>query len=586
MSNRNVRLGVVYRGQIIREEIVDRRIDISVGLRADSTVQFQPKEFPEFPDHLDVLFCENDVYHLVVPSDPNARINIRGASNADNVIDIRGKRCIPVEGIAGGSMVVGDVTVMFQFVRGYQQPSIVHERTVLRIGLVYDERLISDRIYPNDNAVSIGGQTADTVVLDQAEYKGPSVIFANNKDGSVTMKAPSDMNIKAAVGDDAPRDLAELISRGKAKKEGNDVHCHLTLGTRGRAAMGPYTVLFQVVRQRVTVPAMEKKTPLQKFLGIFLGDVVYTASFAITILLAFGIIGQALIYQHTTGKYQGKVKKEEEQARDTYEIEIQENEEPPPEPEEPEPEKEPTTQIQAKEEPKETEKEKPKKVEKAPEKPQNTATKQVEPEERKRNARKVVAKKTIAGAFMQGGAATKLFATGGEGEGTVVAKAFGGDSGAGDGAGEGPGGGLKLEGAGGGGSIEEVKAGKRKGFKRSKAATKVKAKKKEKKIKVSLSSGSLGGSGSNKGDVAKVIRRKNSSVRRCYEAALRSNPNLSGKVTVSFTVGTAGTVTSVRVAGAAGEFANCIKKKFKRIRGLPLLTTPQSFAQSYVFTKS
>ena len=583
MSNRNVRMGVVYRGQIIREEIIDRRVDVSVGLRADSTVQFQPKDFPEFPDHLDVLFCENNVYHLVVPSDPNARMNLRGAK-ADNVIEVRGRRCIPVEGIAGGSMVVGDVTVMFQFVRGYNQPSEVHERTVLRIGMVYDERLISDRIYPNDKTISIGANTEDTVVLDQVEYKGPSVYFDNNKDGSVTMRSASDMKIKAAVGEDVPRDLAELISRGKAKKEGNDVHCHLTLGTRGRASMGPYTILFQVVRQRVTVPAMEKKTPLQKFIGVFLGDVVYTASFAVTLLLAFGIIGQALIYQHTEGKYHTTVKKQEEQARDTYEIEIEEKEEPPPPEEEKEPEKEPTTQIQAKEPEKKPEKKAPEK--KAPaEKPQNTATQQVDPTERKQAARKVVAKKTIAGAFMQGGAATKLFAAGGDGE-AVAAAAFGGDSGAGEGEGEGPGGGLKLEGSGGGGTIEKVKAGKRKGFTRSKAATKVKAKKAEKKIKVSLSAGAIGGSGSAKADVAKVIRRKNSSVRRCYEAALRNNPGLSGKVTVSFTVGTAGTVTTVRVAGASGEFASCIESKFKRIRGLPLLSTPQSFNQSYVFTKS
>lgn len=581
MSNRNVRLGVVYRGQIVREEIIDRRIDVSVGLRADSTVQFQPKEHPDFPEHLEVLFCENNVYHLVVPSDPNARINLRGASSAENVVTIRGKRCIPVDELAGGSMVAGDVTVMFQFVRGYQHETEVREKTVLRIGLVYDERLISDRIYPNDKTVSVGGATADTVVLDQIEYKGPSVRFENNKDGSVTMKAASEMKIKAAVGDDAPRDLAELISRGKAKKEGTDVHCHLTLGTRGRAAMGPYTVLFQVVRQRVTVPTMESKTPLQKFLGLFLGDIVFTASFGVTLLLAFGIIGQALIYQHTTGKYQTALKKEEDQARDTYEIEIAEKEEPPPE--EKEPEKEATTELAAKEEPKEEAKKPEKPQPKAEAKPVETAKKQVDPEERKRNARVVVAKKTIAGAFMQGGAATKLFAAGGEGD-AVAAAAFGSE-GAGEGEGEGPGGGLKLEGGGGGGSIEKVKTGKRQGFKRSAADTKVKVVKKEKAIKVSLSSGALGGSGQGKDGVAKVIRRKNSSIRRCYEAALRNNPGLSGKVTVTFTVGTAGTITSVRVAGASGEFSTCITNKFSRIRGLPMLSTPQSFNQSYVFTK-
>ena len=43
MSNRYVRLGIVYRGSIVREEILDRRIDVSVGQRADSTLQFSPR---------------------------------------------------------------------------------------------------------------------------------------------------------------------------------------------------------------------------------------------------------------------------------------------------------------------------------------------------------------------------------------------------------------------------------------------------------------------------------------------------------------------------------------------------------------
>jgi len=51
--------------------------------------------------------------------------------------------------------------------------------------------------------------------------------------------------------------------------------------------------------------------------------------------------------------------------------------------------------------------------------------KRVRREERKRHARKVVSKKTIAGAFMQAGADTKLFAEGGEGDGLVVGGAMG-----------------------------------------------------------------------------------------------------------------------------------------------------------------
>ncbi len=588
MSNRNVRLGIVYRGSIVREEIIDRRIDVSVGLRADSTVQFAAKDYPDFPDHLDVLFCEAGKFYLVIPTDPSARVNLRGGGT-NNVQQIRGKRCVPVEDIAGGSVVVGDVTVMFQFVKGYLQPSVTHERTVLRIGLVFDDRLISDRIFPEEKEVSVGGSTGDSLVLDQQDYSGPSIRFQNNKDGSVTLRTPKDVKVRVAVQDDAPRDLKELMTRGKAREEGADVVCHLTLGTRGRASLGPYTVLFQVIRQRVSVPQMDTKSVVQKFLGIFLNDVVWTACFSISFLLGMGVVAQALIYQHSTGQYLNQAKTEEQHMAQTYEVLVEEK--PEPEPEEPEEEpKEQAPELKPTEAPKEDKKakEKPDVAEKPAEKPQSTGE-TVDPTEKKKQVVEAVAKKTIAGALLGGGgAATKLFGEAGEGEeGSVVAKTFGGGGDAGEG--EGPGtGGLKLAGGGGGGgTVEKVKTGKAGGFgKRDTSSTKVAAKKEEKAVKVALSAGALGGSGSNKGEIAKVIARKNSAVRRCYETALRSNPGLSGKVQVNFTVGTAGTVTNVNVMGASGEFADCIKTKFSRIRGLPLLPAPQSFNQSYVFTKS
>ena len=103
-SNRNVRLGIVYRSNIIQEEVLDRRIDVSVGLRAGSTVQVSPKDHPDFPDNLEVLILEGNQYYLVVPSDPTARIGLRGAAASETRM-VRGKRCIPVEGVAGGSLV-------------------------------------------------------------------------------------------------------------------------------------------------------------------------------------------------------------------------------------------------------------------------------------------------------------------------------------------------------------------------------------------------------------------------------------------------------------------------------------------------
>ncbi len=589
MSNRNVRLGIVYRGSIIHEEIIDRRIDVSIGLRAGSTIQFSAKDYPDFPDHIDVLYCEADKYNLVVPSDPTARVNLRGAA-LSNVQQVRGKRCVPVEEAAGGSIIVGDVTIMFQFVKGYVQHSITHERTVLRIGLVFDDRLISDKIFPDEKQVSVGGTNADSVVLDQVDYTGPSIKFSNNKDGSVTLLTPKDVKVRIAVQDDAPRDLKELMAKGKAREEGGNVICHLTLGTRGRASLGPYTVLFQVVRQRVVVPQMDRKSFGQRFIALFMQDVVWTTCFGISALVGLGVVIQAKIYQQNAGQYLTQAK-QEEQAKETYEVILEEKEEIKPEEPEPEDPKE-TVEIQA-EKPKDEPKAKPDKPDKAPAvdqpKPTESLGKTVDPTEQKKAVVAAVEQKTILGALSAGGATSKLFGEAADGEaGDVNAnRAFG--SGEGDGAAAGPGkGGLNLAGGGGGGgTVEKVKGGGGGGFKRDTTVAKpVAAEKKEASVKVTISSGALGGSGEAKSEIGKIIGRKNSAVQRCYETGLRDNPNLSGKVTVQFTVGTGGTITSVNVMGASGEFADCIKSKFMNIRGLPLLASPQSFTQGYVFTKS
>ena len=578
-TNRVLRIGVVYKGQILAERVMDRRQPVTIGTRADATVQISAKDHPDFPASIELAVLHKNAYHLILPNDDGSSINLRGGPGGGvskkDVVTVRGKRCVPIESYTGGSVAFGDAILMFQFVRGDAVPTVTHEETVLRIGLVHDSRLLSDKIFHLGQTVSVGPRKEDTVVLDELDYKGASATFNIGKDGRVDIKLPANSGLRLAS-DGSPLSEEEAIRKGVARKTAEGVQLNVGLKTRGRASLGPYTLLFQVIRRTVTVPQMPRATVFGQLAAPLMNDPVWSISFAVSLLLIGSIVAQAVIFQRTTGKYLKQQRLEEYMSHETYEVIVEVKEEPEPEPEKP--------AVDIKSEKAKQEEKKELKKEKKKEKPQQTAEKQVDPEERKRNARKVVAKKTIAGAFMdKSGMASKLFAAGGEGDASVVAKTFGG--GGEDGA-EGPGGGIQIAGGGGGGTIEQVAAG-RKGFgKRDNAETKVKAKKQEKRIKISLSAGSLGGSGAGKSGVAKVIRRKNSAVRRCYEAALRSNPALSGKVSVQFTVGTAGTITRVNVIGAAGEFESCIRSKFTRIRGLPLLSSPQSFTQSYVFTKS
>ncbi len=590
-ANRNVRLGVVYRGSIIHEEVLDRRIDVTIGLRAGSTIQIPAKDYPDFPDAIELLAIEANQYYLLVPSDPTARVSVRGTTEKSAAMTVRGKRAIAIENAAGGSLSVGDVTIMFQFVRADTTPTITKESNVLRVGLVYDERLISDRVFDDQKQVTIGNQKNLSVVLPDEDYQGPAIKFVNNRDGSFTLKSPATMRMRIAT-DGGPLELKELLAKAKARQDGNDVVVHLPLGTRGRIVMGQHTVLFQVIKQSITVPTFPPKSLGQRLVGPFLNEPTWTISFLGAFLLVGAIVGQALLFQSSTGKYLDKAKAEDEVARGPIQIDIVEKEEPP---KEEEPDKAPVDAppIQA---PADKKPEKAKVADKAPDKGSDADKKPastgqtVDPETQKRNDREVVKNNTVAGALMgSNGAATKLFADdGGDGEGTVTAK-FGGAAGDGDTGGPGNGGGLHIEGGGkGGGTIEKVK-GKGGGFgERKQDVAKVdEPKKVEAVAKVSLGGldGSDDGDGS-KGDIAKKVASRAAAVKACYESALRDNPDVSGKVKVSFTVGTAGTVTDVTVSGADGGFKDCIEGKFKAIRGLPILPAPKQFSQSFVFTKS
>jgi outer membrane biosynthesis protein TonB len=586
-TNRVLRVGVVWRGQVVAERVLDRRVDLTVGTKPEATLHVDAKTHPGFPVLAEIAALHHGAYHVVVPTDPTHQVSLRGgiagnaASAKEDAIQVHGRKLIPFEYYTGGSVTLGDVIVMFQFVRSEATPTVTRQEIVLRVGLVHESRLISDQVYPLTRSVSVGGTVHDTLSLPDVDYKGASATFAPDKaKGKVHVRVPVAGQMRLSAETD-PIDGNEAVKRRLATKNGDFFEFDLPVGGRGLVALGPYTVLFQLLKQTAIIPAPAKRSFGSYLTGAFMSDSTWTTSLLIAIVLTASIVGQALLFNRTTGRFLDKAMAEEELTTSTYEVLIEQKEEPKPE------EEKPVIDIMSDAAKKAEQKELDKEAKKAKkeEKPQSIGQ-QIDPEERRRNAREAVQKRTIAGAFMQGGAATKLFGEAGEGEaGDVVAKTFGGAGGEGEG--DGPSAGLKLAGGGSGGATMERVATGSKGFgTREAGETKIEANKQEKKLNISLSMGEMGGSGEAKADVAKVVSRKNSAVQRCYEQALRDNPEEGGKVKVIFTVGTAGTVTDVSVSGASGAFADCIRNKFQAIRGLPALPAPQSFNQSYVFSKN
>lgn len=68
----------------------------------------------------------------------------------------------------------------------------------------------------------------------------------------------------------------------------------------------------------------------------------------------------------------------------------------------------------------------------------------------------------------------------------------------------------------------------------------------------------------------KAVMNKNASgFKYCYERSLAKNPSLQGKVTISFTIGTKGTVTRAEVKGTSlddAEVEKCILNRMKKLR--------------------
>jgi len=108
----------------------------------------------------------------------------------------------------------------------------------------------------------------------------------------------------------------------------------------------------------------------------------------------------------------------------------------------------------------------------------------------------------------------------------------------------------------------------------------------EKKIKANATVGGgeeTGGTGIlDQGKVTKTVRKNMPALRNCYEKALKKNPTLEGKISVKFTIGTNGRVTSASAASDSigdASVSSCVIDKF---RGF-VFDKPEGGSVSYVY---
>lgn len=576
--HRHVRLGLLHEGRLVREHLVDRATDVTLGRDPGATLDLHAH--PDAPLRQEVLVYQGGWFLVLPPSaGSGGEVSLRGVTGLPAPVDVRGRRCIPIDAAVGGTVQWGAWTVLFQFVGAGVPVTVTREQPVLRLGLVLDDRLLTERAFDQPGDITVGPSHHATMVLPAEEYDGPPAHLHRRRDGTVLLRLPAQAQLVLAAGD-TPMTLTQLLQAGHARRVGKEVEVVLGQGARGRLHLGPYALLLQVVLAQTAVAIAPRLGPMQQAARLLGRDRTWAASLLAAALFVGLIVGQALYQQRTVGRFLDHAAATEDIPKGTIEVDLPVKE----------PDK-PTVAPALVPTPKTPEKETP-----APRPSQTPAPKRSQTAQAPartgddtpapRNHRDPIAG-TMLEAFKTGqGNAPRLFQESADAD-VQAARSFGGSARDEDPATK-PGASMLQLSHRGGGKREVVAGGRTSLGPRAEGVTAAVVHKDETVVVVKippLSPDGPDGPGEDAASVGRVVNRKQNAVRRCYETALRDDPDLNGKVSVRFVVGTAGTVTDVEIAGASGALEACIRSVFLNIRGLPLLTQSRSFHQSYVFSK-
>ena len=437
---------------------------------------------------------------------------------------------------------------------------------VLRVGIIQNGRPIEERLFRKRQPVSIGQTPKQTFCVPVADIPKSFTLFDLKGDDYVLNFTPK-MSGRVSLGDGV-HDMSSLRKSGKAKAQGDFHQVKLNNKSRGKVVLGEVTVLFQFV---VPPPPKPKPQLPASMRGGFVRDIDW--NFAIILMISALVQGGAVFWVENTDWPEPRdvgaipdrfvqvlapqVKEEEE---DKFEEEEKKDE-----------------VVDGEGEPEEV-KEQPKP------KPQKRVARVADPDrkaakmaERKRALAKTVENKTIL---------RTIGTLGGEGQPSLVdsltggadrkslENAFAGSTGVSTASSDVERSGLrraasaKATGTGSKTGIGDLGV---KGAAAAKKGVDTGSKREGPKVKARVSlrgATAVVGSGIvDRNAVSAVINRRRGALVSCYERELKKNPNLKGKITVRFTIGTAGRVTSSSVANSTLSSAAVGSCVASRIRG-------------------
>jgi len=465
------------------------------------------------------------------------------------------------------------------------------DEKILRVGVIQRGKIVEERLLRRGQDVTIGSVTKNTFVVAGTGIPKSLRVFSCSRNGEYTLEFADDSEGRVSLDSKVHR-LASLVEEGKTKKRGSSNTLSLDPRSRGKVVVGDVTLLFQFVTppgqvSRPQLPASVKQGFFSQL------DMVLAGLLLLSLVLQGGFAGGLHFWWETTGKYQVLERKSSARMLAPLIVEVEQKQEA--EPENTKEEKEDDKEEVAKEAPKPAPEPIKPKAKKEPKKVAKTEARK--PKEAKKASFERKREKVIDATILKfvtskgdgtaglddalkDGATAKAIEDAWKTTGVRVAQA-----------GEDAmfrGGPKKQDGA--GNTYRKLDKKDVKGPKAGRVKT---GGKKETKVKASigLKKGSIvGGTGKmNKSSVAGVIKKRKSAIRKCYEKALRTNPKTKGKVIVKFTVGTAGRVTSSKVASnTTGDtgVGKCIASRIKGWRFPKPEKGSVTFSYPFVLSKA
>lgn len=477
---------------------------------------------------------------------------------------------------------------------------------ILRVGVIQAGKIVEERLLRKRESVTIGQASRNTFIIPAAQLPKSTTLF-ELKGQQYRLIFDGTMQGRVSLGNEII-DLKDVGSSQRVIRRGGHYVLPLTQKARGKVVIGDVTLLFQYVD---APPVLAKPQLPASARGGLTRTMDWT--FAVILALSFlvqGSVGVGMdIWWRQRGQYLPQQFEDRGSLYEALRAEVQERKEkkedepeqkPPEEPEE-EPEESDVSTNDAEPEPEPEPEKKPKKKAKASPK-KVVKTSEGDASLRKSKRRKEVEKKVAKGTIIstirstalggEGGPVSKLAAGNAKLDGAFdnaklgVAEAKPGESNDKTFAGaptapklgkekykriDGKGGGKRL-------ATKKVSSSGKEG------------KGGEKKISARVG-GNLGGKSGigqiDKGSVSKVFRRRRGAIRHCYERALKSNSSVKGKVSIRFTIGTVGRVTSAKVTTNStgnGSIGDCIIGKVRSWKFPPATGGSVTFTHTFVLS--